>query len=171
MPIHLQFTLSLKDYQNAMRLHARRTWWRRIARVVNLFVFPILGIVFIVLAFAMERDPNSTGSTIFVGVSGVFLLCYPFCFHYRLKSCYRRTRVDDGSVTLDLSEEGIHSESSNTKTNISWNALHSFAENKHLFMLYLAPARFIAIPKHVCTAQQIDELRSLFQRCIPPKAA
>ncbi|HUX45922.1 MAG TPA: YcxB family protein [Terracidiphilus sp.] len=170
MPIHLQFTLSFNDYRNAMRLHARRTWWRRIGQFITFVVYPIAGLIFIVFAFSIARDPASGGNTIVVATPGIFLAGLPLYYRYRLKSCYRRTRIDDGSVTLDLSDEGIHSESSNTKTDIAWNAVRSFTENKHLFMLYLAPAKFIAIPKHICSAQQIDELRGLFQRHIQPKA-
>ncbi len=170
MLIHLEFTLTFHDYLNAMRLHTRRSWWRRFVHLITFIVYPIAGAIFISLSISMANDPQSRSNVAFVAAPGIFLIALPLYQRDRLKRCYKRTRIDDGNVSLNVSDEVIHSESSNTRTDIAWNAVQSFAEDKHVFMLYLAPAKFIAIPKRICSAQQIDELRSLCQRCIQPRA-
>jgi hypothetical protein len=55
----------------------------------------------------------------------------------------------------------------NSKSELNWKAIKSFRENKRIFILYLAPARFIAIPKRVFSEAQIEELRTLLLRKIP----
>jgi hypothetical protein len=51
---------------------------------------------------------------------------------------------------------------------MDWKAVKTFLENKKIFMLYLAPAKFIVIPKRVCTEAQIGELRMLLLRQVKP---
>jgi hypothetical protein len=51
---------------------------------------------------------------------------------------------------------------------MEWKAIHYFREDKSVFLLYLAPAKFIAIPKRVCTEEKITELRSLLSRQVKP---
>jgi YcxB-like protein len=172
MPIYLEFTLSFKDYLQAQRNHAKRSWWLRFNNFAARRLNPALGVVILILAVLISGPHVSwTAPYLLMIFCAIVLLCYPFYLRIRLWKCYSRTRIDDGNLKLDLSGEGIHSESSNTKTDIAWNAVQSFAEDKHLFMLYLAPAKFIAIPKRICTVQQIDDLRILFQRYIRPKDA
>lgn len=169
MRVHLRFTLTFQDFLNSQWLHVSRIWWRKVLRIGRIFIYPVLGIVLIVLTLAMESGRNSTGGDIIVAMEGALLVLYPFYFRYRLKKLYRGTRVNDGNVTLEISDKGIHTGTSNSRGEIAWTVVKSYAENKHLFMVYTAPMKFIAIPKRVCTAQQIDELRSLFQRHIQPK--
>ena len=56
----------------------------------------------------------------------------------------------------------------NIKSDFDWTAVQLFREDKKIFILYIAAAKFIAIPKRVCTEAQTEELRSLFQREIKP---
>jgi hypothetical protein len=62
----------------------------------------------------------------------------------------------------------IRCKGEHSKSEIEWCAIQSFSEDESLFLLYLAPGRFLAIPKRVCTTEQIEELRLLFQRQIKP---
>jgi hypothetical protein len=52
---------------------------------------------------------------------------------------------------------------------MEWKGIHYFREDKNVFLLYLAPAKFLAIPKRVCTEEQITEFRSLLSRQVKPK--
>ena len=169
MPIHLDFTLTFQDYLQAQRLHIRRILWRRVLRWISMVVYPILGVFGLFFTAAVALNSKTDGDLLVPLTASLILVGIPFYQRYRLKSCYRRTRIDDGRYTLDFSDDVIRSNSANTKGEIGWNAVQTYTEDKYLFMLYLAPAKFIAIPKRICSAEQIDELRSLFQRHIQPK--
>jgi hypothetical protein len=51
---------------------------------------------------------------------------------------------------------------------MDWGAVKSFRENEKILLLYTAPALFVPIPKHVCTEEQVTELRSLLLRKVKP---
>jgi hypothetical protein len=85
---------------------------------------------------------------------------------WKLKRCFSRTRVGDGDCKIELGEDCIRMAGGNTKSEIDWAAVRSMAENERVFMLYIAPAKFIAIPKKVCGSDQIEEFRQLCSRRI-----
>jgi len=58
----------------------------------------------------------------------------------------------------------------NSASEIGWKAIHDVNQDSNLFMLYLAPAKFLAIPKRICSAAQIEELNQLFASQVLPKA-
>jgi hypothetical protein len=61
---------------------------------------------------------------------------------------------------------GAHS-----KSEIEWAAIQFFSENKKVFLLYLAPGKFIVIPKRVCSVEQVSELHSLLLTKTNPESA
>lgn len=169
MPIHLEFTLTFKDYLQAQDVHARCGAGQLSMGALSGIIFSTAGIITLVLAVTIARNPGSGENAIIVASVGALLLFFPFYYRFRHKSRYRRTLVDDGKYMLDVSDDLIQYESANTKSDIQWNAVQYFSEDKHLFLVYIAPAKFIPVPKRVCSTQQIDELRSLFQRHILPR--
>jgi hypothetical protein len=42
-----------------------------------------------------------------------------------------------------------------------------FSENGKVFLVYLAPSKFMVLPKRVFQPGQADELRALLQRKLP----
>ncbi|HEY3707253.1 MAG TPA: YcxB family protein [Terracidiphilus sp.] len=116
---------------------------------------------------AMRQSGFYTGSAIeFIG--SLFLLSFPIPVRLHWRYCYRRTRSNDGEWNLDFSDDLIRTRTTNSRGEIEWSAIQSFAENKNMFLLYLAPAKFFPIPKRACTPEEINELRALFQRQVTP---
>jgi hypothetical protein len=65
----------------------------------------------------------------------------------------------------------IHVKMENVSSDFNWKAVQFFREDPKLIMLYLAPAKFVALPKRACTPEQIAELQSLLARKFAEKAA
>jgi hypothetical protein len=163
MPVHLQFNLSFQDYVEAQRLHAKRGWWPRLVLALGYTLVPIIGVLLIGLAFLLFRDDVSLSLAVLELGLGLFLVSYPLYLRLRWKRCYVRTRSESEDCTIDFDKERIKTQAANMRSEVEWSAIRSFSEGKNAFLLYFAPAKFFVVPKRVCTAQQVEELRSLFK--------
>lgn len=163
MPINLQFTLTFEDYLNSQRLHAKNNFWRCPDYMLARFVLPILGIPLVVLGWLLSGNGLSPAIAVFFVGLGLFFLFYPLYYRSRLKRCYRRTRTGT-EQSVELGQELIRMKSENTSSELTWKGVQSYLEDQNLFMLYLAPAKFIALPKRVFTPEQIIELELLLTR-------
>jgi len=164
MPIHIQFTMTFDDYLKAQRSHAKRNLWPRLNDLVNRRLSIVFGIL--ILAFAgMISGPGVSWTYPFTSmiVCAIALFLVPLYVRLRLKSCYRRTRIGDGTRALDFDEQSIKAEEDHIRSEFGWSAIQFTREDKNVLMLYLAPAKFIAIPKRVCSTEQLEELRLLFR--------
>lgn len=164
VPVHIEYTSALKDYLCAQRLHSKRSLWWRFASVGIRFVGPTLG--FLILAFALLLyNPGSLRSgsyQLMVGCALVLIL-HPLYIRHRMKSCYRRTRIGNGTRTIDFDEQTIKTREGATRSEFDWSAIKFIREDKNVMMLYLAPAKFLLIPKRCCTPQDLENMRRLFQ--------
>ena len=166
MPIRLEFSLSFEDYSNAQSLHARRGWWPRFNLILARFIAPAFGAVFIVCGL-LSLGQAVIGIPFILTIGcGLFLIALPLDRRLKLKRCYKRTRMGTGQSSVEFAETQIRTQVTNCKSEIEWNAVRSFAENQKVFLLYLAPAKFIVIPKRVCVDNTIDNLRMLFREKI-----
>ena len=147
----IQFKFTFDDYVRAQRLHGNR----------NLIVVSLVGIIFLLASGALFRLGNGGSGSAMAG-AGVILVFYPWLIRLNWKYCYKRTRSNDGECTFTFTDEHIHTRSSNARSDVEWSAVRRVAEDKHIFLLYLAPAKFFPIPKRACTPEQIEELRQLF---------
>jgi YcxB-like protein len=155
--LQLQFRFELSDYVHAQRLH------RQTSQVLFDFLLPACGAIIFVAGMAMHRTGSYTGAAIeFIG--GLFLLSFPILVRLNWRYCYRRTRPNDAEWNFEFSDDLIRTRTTNSRGEIEWSAIRSFAEDKNMFLLYLAPAKFFPIPKRACTPEEINELRELFQR-------
>jgi hypothetical protein len=166
--MQLHFQLTFDDYRAAQRLHARRSIWSRFVRVLTRYVYPVIGFLFLALSFSLVRDRSSNESVSTMIICGIVLLCCPIYLHFQLKRCYKRTRTASEGCHLALEEQSIQVEGEFSKGELSWKAILSFREGAEVFLLYLAPAKFIPIPKRVCSQEQIGELRNLLLSKVQP---
>ena len=166
--MQIQFQLSLDDYLAAQRLHAKRSFWSRLVRVLTRYIYPAIGLVFLALSSLFIFDKASMESSSTMLICGIILVFYPIYLHFWLRRCYKRTRSGNDGCQLIFDEGRISVEGQYSKGEMEWKAIHYFREDKSVFLLYLAPAKFIAIPKRVCTEEKITELRSLLSRQVKP---
>jgi hypothetical protein len=159
--MQIKFQLTFDDYSAAHSLHATRSLWSRFLRALARYLFPVFGLCFLVLGVSLVGKGASTGNILTVFACGLYLTSVPFYLHLQLRRCYKRTRTGVGDCTVTFDSERILIDGQNMKSEIDWSAVQSFRENSEIFILYLAPAKFIAVPKRACTAAQIDELQAM----------
>lgn len=169
MPTSIQFTATFSDYLNAQRLHGKRNWWARIVHIANRRVLPAFGVLSMIAGVAIAKKGDSRMSFLLVTGCGLFLMSYPLIARLYLGYCYRMTRAGTGECEFDFNSDSIQTRTTNTKGEVEWAAIRSFSEDEKSFLLYIAPAKFFVIPKRVCSEDQINELRSLFQAQVVAK--
>ena len=170
MPVHLNFAFTFQDYFNAQKLHAKSSWWLRLNLFLAQIGLPILGVSIILFMLWAFRFIDSLPLVLFEFGIGLFLSFYPFYFRLRMKRCYNRILIGSGERTYDFDDSKILLEEANAKSEILWPAVRSFAEDKDSFLIYLAPAKLIMVPKRVCSEPQLSELREMCRRNIPARA-
>lgn len=155
----VQFRFDFSDYVHARKLH-RRGW-----EGLDLLL-PICGAITLAAGFAILRSHSFDGAGLLEFVFSAILITFPLLARLSWRYSYRRTRSEDCERKFEFTEDLIRTQTANSRGEIEWSAIRSFAEDKNMFLLYLAPAKFFPIPKRACTAGQIDELRALFQQNI-----
>jgi hypothetical protein len=166
--MQIQFELSFEDYLAAHRLHATRSLWSRLTRFLNYYFAPVWGIICIGCGLFFLGEHIDIQPIAILLVLGTFMAFYPLYLRFRLKHCYRGTRSETGDCIITLDMERILLEGRNTKSEMSWAAIQFYRESEAVVMLYLAPAKFVAIPKRVCTETQVGELRTILRQKMQP---
>lgn len=161
MPIQLRFTFSLEDYLNARHLHAK--WGPGLNYSKVRIVLPVLGVCSILFGLLSVGNGAPWGLHIFFICFGLCGVLYPWFYRARLRCRYRRRGVRE-ETTFDIGEENILVKSENVSSEVRWKAVRLYLEDPNMFLLYIAPARFFALPKRVFTPEQISQLQSLLTR-------
>jgi YcxB-like protein len=173
MPIELQFSLTFQDYVDAQILHGKRSIWSRAMRFFWRILFPVTGVIFIMLGILALKSDGFSGSNLFLVLWGLLLIAYPFYVRWCWKRCYRRTRMgpEDDLHVIILHEDKISITASNTKSEFTWQVVKSCLENDKTILLYVAPAKFILLPKRAIRENDLNRLHDLIQASIPQRAA
>ncbi len=162
--MQITFELTFDDFAIAQRLHQRRSAWTSLVYFYSHFLSPVLGVCGIACGLLLIGKTSSVQPTVTLLVCGTILIFYPLYCRFRLKRWFRQTRGTGGACTITFSDELISVEGKNSKGTIEWTAVQSFREDDKVFMLYLAPVRFLCFPKRICTEVQIAEIRSILNR-------
>jgi len=163
MPIQLRFSLTFADYMSAQRLHAKKHPWRCFHIILGPYVSVIAAAAILVDGIAsFSHHSFSAVDAASIGACSLLFL-HPFYIRYQLKSFYRRTRTGDENV-VTIGEESIHVKTETTSSEVTWKAIRNHLADAKVVLLYLAPAKFLVIPKHLLTSEQIAELQSLLAR-------
>ena len=159
MPIVLEFTLSFEDYVNAARLSASQDWRTRFYLLFQEYLAPILGIT--IGIYAVLRAVHGETGFPFIVMLGAAIYMVAFTNpRTRLKHAYKQSGAS-AAQSWEFDGTQIHSQGLTGKSEFTWSAVSSFAEDDKIIMLNLNPGRSIVIPKRVCASDQIDELRTL----------
>jgi hypothetical protein len=162
MQIHFEFTL--EDFLAAERLHATRSLASRIEMILNYWIVPSIGALGLACALLLMRDRSSQDSAIILFVIAPLLLLYPFFLRARLKRAYIRNHSGPEERTMTFEPRRLVIEGPNSRSELNWKAIKSYRVGDKVMLIYLAPGRFIPIPKRACSAALIQELHSLLMR-------
>jgi hypothetical protein len=168
MPIQIRFKLTFDDYLKAQQLHSKRSFGPHLWYVLARTLIPVLGVLYLLFFAIVPWRTTHFGWLVVVLICGTYFTFYPLFVRLRLKRCYLRTRTEDGENSVEIGPESIHLQARNTNSHLNWGAVQSFRENANVFLLYLAPGKFIVLPKRVFSPEQIIELQSLLTSHVKP---
>ena len=163
--MHLQYRLTFKDFLSAQALHAKRDVFPYIWYLTPRYIFPLGGACALLWALSSHRPFSSKVADI---LFALYFLLSPVFVHFLYKRQFRRTRTTEEESSIDLEDDMIRCQGTHSKGELLWAAVRSFSEDSKMLLLYLAPGKFLCIPKRACTESQLEELRGLLQVKINP---
>jgi len=165
--MQITFTVSLKDYTAAQKLHAKRSEISFLGYCTARYFYPFFGVFILAFELTPHHSSSSSNSHFLSVACGVFLILLPAYIYFATRRSYVRTMSGGGACTAEFTPEAIRTVGAHSKSEVQWSAIRNFSEDERCFLLYLAPGRFLILPKRACASGQIEELRALFASCIP----
>ncbi len=165
------YHITREDYIDAQKLHRSKSP-RAFVRAIVLAGKVLTGTGFLMLLVlaAVDRDPkvwsNLAPLTILLVVWALVMLVWvPFNW----RRCYAKDLRLQHEITADISEEGIHLESSVFDSNLKWGLYFRFLESDRIFLLYQTNRVFNLFPKAAFAPGEIEEFHQLARRKLPDK--
>lgn len=156
----ITFVSNLRDFVDSQRTHAWRRYSPRAARAQRLFS-PFFGAIFVIVGLVGYKQGWNLGLVIFEVMCGLYvglssLVIAPLLYRraYRRRSC---GQTHENVITF--AEEAIDCDCpGHSRGRIEWAAIRGMIESDTTILLYLAPARFLPIPKRVITDPERQEI-------------
>jgi len=165
--MHIEYQISEDDFISAAKLAMRK---RSRYALVRVYIIRVFGAILLASALVLYILSRQIATVWPIALWGLLVLCVPILWTYQFHKQYRKMPMLHGRRSLDIDETGTHFVTPEVDSRISWESFIHFAENDDSFVLFQQGSRiFIPIPKRELTPAQIDELRALFEACIPSK--
>jgi len=167
----ISYCITREDYVDAQKLHRSKSP-RAFVRAIVLAgkVLAGLGFLTLLVLAVVVRDPKLWSSlapliVLLVAWALVMLVLVPFSW----RRSFANDRRLQNEFTANISEEGIHLQSSDFDANLKWALYLRFLESDRIFLLYQTNRMFNLFPKSAFAAGEIDEFRQLVRRKLPEK--
>jgi hypothetical protein len=155
------YNLDFRDYRAAQTLHAKRSEIPYLAHCAARYIYPALGLCILLFEFTPHHVAGSPQPKLLGTLCGLFLIGLSLYVNWITRRSYALTRGNCGDCTIDFDSQLIRTKCLHSRSEVEWTAIQSSSEDSKTFLLYLAPARFLVIPKRACTDEQLNELRTL----------
>lgn len=162
--MRLQYTLTLKDYKAAFRLHRRR----KISRRLSSWIGPILlvvGIVGFVICSVTNNRPLAAQAAALTAGSLVFTLGIPISRSWNIRRSFNRlfpSGEKDRISRIVIEDQGICRELSGVaELKLLWSGIYDFAQDERITLLYTNKDCFLLWPTALMSAEQRAELNEL----------
>jgi hypothetical protein len=162
MIINFQFTLD--DYRNAFHAHYREgtpeytRWMLRMVLVIGVLLL-LTGILIVITRQAplnVAILPFLVGAAwIWTGMGKFYLLS--------ARSKFAKSPALHEPRRIEFNDNGVKTDAGIASSQASWKAFLRYVESTDTFLLYTSPGCFAIVPKRVLQAEQLNELRRLFQ--------
>ena len=171
--MHLPYTLTLADYNAALKLHSRQNLRRRVGSLFFSRVLPGIGSILLIteafLAFA-EKDYFSRNPPGLLVVPLVFLLLPAIQFNLVRKQFNQLFPLSDRGLSIDVSDEGVVCVNpGSSESRFLWSTIAEFAQDEKVTMLYVAKLKFLFFPTSAMSPAQRAELSDLVTRNMAAK--
>ncbi|HUA98340.1 MAG TPA: YcxB family protein [Terracidiphilus sp.] len=163
----LEYTLTLRDYKAALKLHRKQKLIRRLSPYIGplLLLLSIIGFIFASLAHRPEIVADSAA----LGAGSLTVTALlPISNFFNIRRCFKGlfppSRTDRTS-NLDIDNERIVSSIPGvSEGKILWPGVYKFAQDDKVTMIYLAERRFLFFPTPAMSPAQRTELNDLIAR-------
>ena len=145
-----------EDYRRAAFLHLRP---RPVFGVAGILMLTLVGLV---LALKIRSpDPWNISTFMLVGCL-VYFAVYFFVVIPRLATKqFKQNRFLAHAAEFRIDETGLHVRSDLGASDIPWDHLHKWKENKRLILLYPTDAMYDHFSRRLFTAEEWEEFRGL----------
>jgi hypothetical protein len=165
--MRLEYTLTLKDYKAAFRLHRQR----KISRRLTVWLGPILmviGVVGFVVCSVANNTPLAAQAAALTAGSLVFTIGMPISRSWNIRKSFNRlfpSGEKDRISRIAIDDQGICRELSGVaELKLSWNGIYDFAQDEKITLLYTNKDCFLLWPTALMSAEQRAELGGLVAR-------
>jgi hypothetical protein len=163
--MRITFTPTQKDFIDAQRTHAWRRYRPAMARLQRALE-PFVGVFLILFAVNLARTHANPAIVLLEFVLGLYVLFAsrvlgPFLY----RRAYRqRDRTGPDVTALQFEDDAIYMDSpGDSSSRLEWPAILGTIESETTLLLYLAPARFLIIPKRFLEGSQLSDLTTLLR--------
>jgi hypothetical protein len=158
--MEIAFVSTIQDFINSQRTHAWRRYSPERAKLQRI-LSPIFGAVFIVVGLMGYRQGWNVALVIFEVMCGLYVaLSTSVIAPLLYRRAYRRRHC--GSLhenIIRIADDAIYCDCpGHSHGTLEWNAIHGIIESDTTILLYLAPGRFLPIPKRVISDSDRQEL-------------
>lgn len=162
--MQITFTSTQKDFIDAQRTHAWRRYSPAMARLQRVLQ-PFVGTGFILLGIYLAREHANGAVVLFELVCGLYLLLASWVIApFLYKRAYRRHHTGPHATNLDFEQDAIHVDCpGHSSGRLEWSTVLGTFESETTLLLYLAPARFLIIPKRFLEGSQLSDLSNLLR--------
>jgi hypothetical protein len=169
--VRISYRITREDYIDAQKLHRSKSP-RAFVRAIVLLGKVLAGVGFLTLLVlaAVDRDRNlwsNLAPLIILLAAGALVMLVGVPFSWR-RSYAKDPRLQH-EITADISEDGIHLESSDFDSILKWGLYFRFLESDRVFLLYQTNRMFNLFPKNAFAPGEIEEFRELVRRKLPGK--
>jgi hypothetical protein len=167
-----EFTISLRDYKHALKLHRKRTLSRRLFPLVCPALLALSIIAFVGASLARNLVVASQAVALAAGsLTGIIAL--PILRFFSTRRCYKlmfpSTRTSPTS-TIDIDDQRIVEENPGTEeVKLAWSGALDFVQDERVTLIYINPSRFFLFPTSAMSSDQRAELDSLVARHVVKK--
>lgn len=161
MPIRIEFIFDFNAYLQTQKLHLKNHRWQLILHRFQMVFFPLLGIFALISAMPMFRDGYWALLGVLELTLGAFLVAYPLYVRWRWKRCFTRTRVGNGATVISLDNDKICVASEPARSEVAWAGVSRCVQDDAYWLLYIAPLKFIPIPKASVAPEQTTAIQAL----------
>ena len=169
--MRILYRISREDFIDAQKLHRSKghgAFARAIVIASKVLVVTAFLVLLILAAVTRDRKVWSNLAPLII-LSVVWTLVMWVWLPFNWRRSYAKDRRLKHEITADISDNGIHMESSDFDSNLKWGLFTRFLESERVFLLYQTNRMFNLFPKSAFTGGEIEEFRQLAGRKLPDK--
>ena len=165
--MRLEYTLTLKDYKAAFRLHRRQKLSRRLVSWLGPVLLLIAVVGFVLCSVENNTALAGQAAALFAG-SLVFTIGLPLSRSWNVRKSFSRlfpSGQADRRSKISIDDQGVCRELSGVaELRVLWSGVYGFAQDEKITMLYTSKDCFLLFPTELMSTDQRAELNELVAR-------